>query len=145
MTNELSPWARAILGLVPLLMGLLILGALIGFVPTDGGFFFAPPWVIGALAAGLILFAGMMWTPGASPAWLRSALGLVMLLLVAIVCNWTAFAPGMRYWSETSIGPITTTGEDPIGGRIVFGLAALVVDAVFAYSLYESIRRRIGR
>ncbi len=142
--RELPLWARALLGLVPLTMGVLIIGALVGLVPTDDGAFFAPPWVIGALAAGLILFAGMMWMPGGSRAWMRAFLGLAVLLLVAVVCNWTAFAPGVRYWSETSIGPVGTSGEDPIGGRIVFGLAALVVDAILAFSLFESIRRRLG-
>jgi hypothetical protein len=43
MADERPFWARLIFSLVPLLMGLVILGAWFGFAPTDGGTFKAPP------------------------------------------------------------------------------------------------------
>jgi hypothetical protein len=138
-------WARALFSLVPLLMGLVILGAWAGVVPTEGGSFHAPAVVIIALGAGLILFSVMMWIPSTTPAALRSALFAILLLLVAVVCNWTAFAPGIRYTSEVTIGGWTSSGEDPLGGRIAFGLLAIAIDAGLAYGVYLGIRRWLRR
>ena|SRR4030042_51170 len=87
-------WARALFSLVPLLMGLVILSARAGIVPTEGGSFHAPAVVMSALGAGLMLFSLMVWIPNTTPAALRSGLPAILLLLVAVVCNWTAFPPG---------------------------------------------------
>jgi len=141
MGDGTSPWIRALFGLVPILMGVVILGALAGIVPTEGRTFFAPPWVIIALGAGLILFGLGLWIPQSVPAIVKQGVFLVIFLMVAVVCNWTAFAPGIRYTSEVRIGGWTTSGEDPIGGRIVFGLVALAIDGVLAYGILEAIRR----
>ncbi len=134
-------WIRILFGIGSALMGALILGALAGVVPTDGGAFAAPAGVILALGTGLILFAVMLWIPRSTPSAVRTLLGVLLFLLVAGVCNWTAFAPGVRYTSQTTIGSWTTSGEDPVGGRIVFGLVALAIDAVLAYGIFEAIRR----
>jgi hypothetical protein len=50
------------------------------------------------------------------------------LLFLAITCNWTAFAPGVAYYSSSSVGPLEFSGQDQVGGRIVFGLAAIAVN-----------------
>lgn len=141
MGDSLSPWMRVPFGLVPLVMGVIILGALAGFVPTGDGKFLAPVWVIASIGTGLVLFAVMVWIPGSSPVIVRSSLGLLLFVLVAIVCNWTAFAPGVHYTTEFSLGPISQTGEDPVGGRIVTGLVAIAIDMLFAYSIFDAVRR----
>ena len=138
-------WIRILFGAIPILMGAVILGAQAGVVPTDGGRFFAPPWVILPLGAGLILFGLALWMPASMPPQLKSVIFLILLLLVAVVCNWTAFAPGIVYTSETTIGGWTTSGEDPIGGRIVFGAVALAVDALLAYTVFDLVRRALRR
>jgi len=143
MTEEQPLWARIIFSLVPLMMGLLILGAWFGIVPTDGGSFHAPPGVIFALAGGLILFAFLVWIPSEAPKGLRIALPAILLVAVAVVCNWTAFAPGIRYTSEVTIGPWSSSGEDQVGGRIVFGLAALAIDAVLLIAVIQAVRKRL--
>jgi hypothetical protein len=49
-------WIPILFGGVMLLMGVLILGALFGIVPTDEeGQFLAPPAIIGSLGFGFIL------------------------------------------------------------------------------------------
>jgi hypothetical protein len=138
-------WIRMLFGAAPILMGAVILGALAGVVPTDGGRFLAPPWVILPLGAGLILFGLGLWMPASTPPQLKSAIFLILLLLVAVVCNWTAFAPGIVYTSETTIGGWTTSGEDPVGGRIVFGIVALAIDALLAFSVVDIVRRALRR
>jgi hypothetical protein len=143
--DNVSPWTQALFGVVPIVMGLVILGALAGTVPTDGGTFFAPPWVIVALGTGLILFGLMLWLPRSTPSLLRNGVAMLVVVLVAGVCNWTAFTPGVRYTSEVTLGGWTTSGEDPVGGRIVFGLVALVIDAVLAVGIFDAIRRALRR
>jgi hypothetical protein len=138
-------WIRVLFGAIPILMGSVILGALAGIVPTAGGRFLAPPWVILPLGAGLILFGLALWIPASTPPLLKSGIFLVLLLLVAVVCNWTAFAPGVVYTSQTTIGGWTTSGEDPIGGRIAFGLAALAIDGLLAFTIVDLVRRAIRR
>jgi len=138
-------WIRVLFGAIPILMGVLILGAQAGVVPTDGGSFHAPPWVILSLGAGLILFGLGLWMPASTPPRLKSAIFLILLLFLAAVCNWTAFAPGIVYTSETTIGGWTTSGEDPIGGRIVFGAVALAVDALLAFTVIDIVRRALRR
>jgi len=141
MTEDQPIWIRILFSLVPLLMGLVILGAWFGFIPTDGGSFHAPPAVIFALAGGLILFAFLVWIPSEAPRAVRLVLPTILLLSVAVVCNWTAFAPGITYTSEVTIGPWSSSGEDQVGGRIAFGVVAVVIDAIVVVGVFETVRR----
>ncbi|WKZ35250.1 MAG: hypothetical protein QY332_16680 [Anaerolineales bacterium] len=139
--DDTPKWIPVLFGSVMLLMGALILGALFGIVPTDeDGAFLAPPMIIAALGLGFILGAFLLWIPDWTPPLLRTFLFLVTLALVAVVCNWTAFAPQVVYYSSTSIGPVQFSGESKIGGRIVFGIAALIVDSIFISTLIAWVR-----
>jgi hypothetical protein len=140
MTEDQPIWARILFSLIPLLMGALILGAWFGLVPTDGGRFHAPAAVIVSLGGGLILFAVAVWIPHTAPKALRIGLPAILLLLVAVVCNWTAFAPGIRYTSQVTIGPWSSSGEDQVGGRIAFGLVAVAIDVILAIGILASLR-----
>jgi hypothetical protein len=138
-------WIPLLFGLAMAAMGCLIAGSLLGFIPTEPGAYFGPRWVMWMLAVGL-LFAGVLLALAQSlPGVARAALGSVALLLFAGVCNWAAFAPGVHYFSSTSLGPISVEGEDPIGGRIAFGLAALLIDAVFLGGVVITLRKRSQR
>jgi hypothetical protein len=136
-----SPWIPRFFAIVPFVMGLLILGAFLGFVPTDGGTFFAPPWVIITLAMGLILFSLVLWLPDRTPAFFKSVMFIGVMGAVALVCNWTAFAPGIKYTSTFTIGPIETSGEDQLGGRVAFGIVALVIDGILLLGLADWVRK----
>jgi hypothetical protein len=139
-------WIPILFGGVMLLMGALILGALFGIVPTDdGGQFLAPPAIIVSLGFGLMLGGFLLWMPYRTPPILRSLLFFVALALVTVVCNWTAFAPNVVYYSSTSIGPVEFSGEAGIGGRIVFGIAALIVDFVFLSTVFAWMRSIVKR
>ena len=136
-------FVRALFGGAAFVMGALVLGAAVGLVPADPEGWLAPWPVIYALGAGLWLFAAMLWIPRVTPGWVRSGLALTLLVLMAVVCNWTAFAPGVRYTSTTEIGGWIETRDDPIGGRIVFGAAALVVNALLLGWLAAPLWRRL--
>lgn len=133
-------WIPILFGSVALLMGALILGALFGIVPTDGGRFMAPPIVILALGLGMLLGGLMLWIPQKWPASIKTLLLTGVLVSMSVVCNWTAFAPGVVYQSSTSFGPVTIEGESSIGGRIAFGVAAAIVDLVVLSILIGWVR-----
>lgn len=139
--DETPAWIPILFGSVMIGMGGMILGAYLGIVPVDeGGRFLAPPAVILSLGSGLVLGGLLLWIPRSIPIRLRSLLFLAALALAAVVCNWTAFAPGMAYTSTTSIGLFRISGESNLGGRIAFGVAALIVDAFFLSELAGWVR-----
>jgi hypothetical protein len=140
MTNQTPKWIPALFGLASFVMGALILGAVAGIVPADTGGFIAPRWVITAIGVGMILTSLIFWIPASTPAALKGLLALSVFLLVAVVCNWTAFAPGIRYSSSASIGPFSFQGEDQLGGRIAFGLAAVIIDALLLWGVIDRVR-----
>jgi len=140
---------RAIAGLAALLMACLIAGAQFGLIPAEPDAFFAPMPVITAIWVGLLLGALLVWLPERTPPVLRAAVAFLVLCLVAVVCNWSAFAPGVTYTKTTSLttpfGGFEATNEDPIGGRFVFGLAAIVVDLILIGGIVYAVRRFLAR
>jgi hypothetical protein len=138
-------FGRAIAGLAALLMSCLIAGAQSGVIPAEPDAFFAPMPVITAIWVGLLLGTLLVWLPERSPPVLRAAVAFVVLCLVAVVCNWSAFAPGVTYTRTTSFGGFETTHVDPIGGRFVFGVAAIVVDLILLGGIAYAVRRIVVR
>jgi cytochrome c oxidase assembly factor CtaG len=124
-----------------LLMGGIIVGALVGIVPVGAeGKFLAPPAIIVSLGFGLVLGGLLFWVRDQSSALLRTCLFLAALALMAVVCNWTAFAPNVVYESSTSIGPVSITDKSDVGARIAFGIVALILDAAFVSTLISWLR-----
>jgi hypothetical protein len=137
-------WIPIFFGSVMVMMGGLILGAQLGFVPTGDGEWLAPPTIIVSLSLSLILGGFLLWIPQNWPVVIRTAFLLATIAAVVTVCNWTAFAPGVVYYSSTSIGPVTFEGESSIGGRIVFIVAALAVDIFVLSMLIGWFQARTG-
>jgi hypothetical protein len=121
-------WITLLIGSVMMLMAALILGAVFGLVPTGTGQFLAPPVIIVSLGLCFVSGGLLLWLPHQAPVFLRGGLFTLGLLFLAITCNWTAFAPGVAYYSSSSVGPLEFSGEDQVGGRIVFGLTAIAVN-----------------
>lgn len=146
MVDDKTPrWIPILFGAVMVAMGLMIAGSLLGFVPTERGAYFGPRWVMWMLSIGLLLAGVLVAGADEVPVAVRTVFGMIAMLLLAGVCNWTAFAPGVHYYSSTSIGPLSFGGEDPIGGRIVFGVVAGLIDALLLGSLVQSVRQRLRR
>jgi len=147
MAEDQSPpwWIPLLFGFAMIFMGVLIVCLLIGVFPVSRGSESAPSWVLASIASVLILGGILMIIPQSTPAFIRAILGFGTLVLAAIVCNWTAFAPGVHYTSEVSLGAVSVSGEDQIGGRIVFGLVALAVDALFIWEIVYEVRKRFGK
>ncbi len=138
--NETPRWIPILFGSVMILMALIILGAFYGYIPAEGEFT-APPAIILSIAICLLAAGLAILIPPGAPAILRTALGIITFISVAAVCNWTAFAPEVTYTSSTSIGPFSFEGEDQVGGRIIFGFVAIVVDIILISSLILWIRK----
>ena len=138
--DRTSRWMSLFIGAVSLLMGGMVLGAVAGVVPADPEGFIAPRWVVAAIGVGCLVATAVLWMPRNAPQAVKSLVLWLGLLLVATVCNWSAFAPNVRYTSSVSIGPWEQAGEDPVGGRIVFGLAALLVNAILVGSVVGAVR-----
>lgn len=132
-------WIPIFIGSVMIFMAAIILGAIIGFVPTDGDFL-APPLIIASIGTCLFFGGIAFWIPQRTPPIIKSGIFLIAFLSLAMVCNWTAFAPDVTYSSSTTIGPIQIRGDDQIGGRIVFGAAAIIVDIFVVYMVIGWIR-----
>jgi hypothetical protein len=123
-----------------ILMAVLILGALFGIVPTDGGQFLAPRLIIICLGICLLAAGLLLWIPEYAPAIIRSGLVFIILASLVIVCNWTAFAPDVVYSSSTSIGPFQFSGDDHVGGRIAFTIPAMAVNLFVMYLIVSWVR-----
>lgn len=139
--DDTPRWIPILFGSVMMMMGTLIIGALFGVVPVDeGGQFLAPPLIILSLGLGLALGGFLLWLPSQIPLRLRTFLVLMVMVFMLVVCNWTAFAPNVVYHSSTFIGPLEFSGEAAIGGRIVFGIAALIVNSIFLSTIIAWLR-----
>jgi hypothetical protein len=138
-------WIPFFFGSAMILMAALILGAVFGIVPTEGGEFLAPRIIVATLGF-CLLFGGLaIGIPPRAPVLLRSTLFIAALASMAVVCNWTAFAPGVVYDSSTSLGPLEVSGRDQVGGRIMFGLAAIAVDLFIVSAIIGWARSRFGK
>ena len=139
--NSTPRWIPILFGSVMILMALIIFGAVYGFIPAEGEFK-APKVIILSISICLVTAGLAILIPQSAHTILRTALGIVAFSTLAAVCNWTAFVPGVSYTSSSSIGPFQFEGEDPIGGRIVFGLAAIAVDVFIIAAIIGWLRSR---
>ena len=74
--------------------------------------------------------------------WLYSALIFSFLVLFAIPFHWAAFGSGERQFScSASIGFVTSTaGGSETSGRLVFGIAAILIDVLIIGMLIRLLR-----
>ena len=101
-------------------------------IPVDPSSVHAPMWVI--TAAGMVFFLGgvMAMTQGVVTARTQTALAVCFIGLMAAIASWVAFGPGERQFSGgVSLGPVSVSDRSPSGGRIVFGISAVVMWLLF--------------
>lgn len=128
-------------GTVFIAFGALILAIALGSIHAE---IHAPWWVVAA--AGLaFLFAGMTVVFQALPVsgGFHWAASLLLLLCLALPYNWVAFGPGERQFTSTTTAGAGSRSE-PVSeseGRIVFGLAALLVNALAVAAVVKAFRR----
>jgi hypothetical protein len=139
-------WTAVFMALAFFGAGAAILGLAAGVVGTLPAAPEAPRWVIGC--AGLMFLAGGFVPLGlvlGFPAWLNQFVGLIVTAALATVFNWIAFLPGERHFvgGGSLWGLHLWSGSSSqIGGRIAFGIAAILLDALLIGSLWRFARLR---
>ena len=110
----------------------------------------APLWIVGAIGVSFAAMGLVLLLDGfAALRRLRGWLAFVFLVSFAAVFNWVAFGPGERHFTtRTSVGSgavgVATVAEGgELGGRIVFGVFAVLLDLLIASPLILRVWRRL--
>jgi hypothetical protein len=141
-SRTVSPW----IGVLPIVMGAFCSGIGMGWIPYEPAKLEAPGWVIvvvglAFIAAGLAVLS-TKWSRDGQP---QAVYGFIILLGLTAVFNWVAFGAGERHFSSsTSISgnTIASAPVDERNGRIVFGIASVVLDLVLVAGVVRVMRRR---
>jgi hypothetical protein len=133
-SSSLSPAGEWFFALMFWIVGSLVLALAVGWIPAPPERFEAPRWVVGA--AGFLFLAGGFVPLAARSgpnSWASRCVGAAVLWPLALIFNWIAFGAGPRHfpggWSIGGLGISQGSGSDT-GGRIVFGIAAVVLDLI---------------
>jgi hypothetical protein len=154
---RLSPRAAVVMGSAISAMGLLIILLAVGIVPVDERSLEAPRWVVACAGLAFVLGGAAVMigyavaggvgpdgdlTPG-TPLSIRIAqytLGLGVAGSMAAIMSWIAFGPGPRTFTAT--GPfLSGRATSETTGRVVFGIAAVLIYIFLAVLVVVSIRR----
>jgi hypothetical protein len=152
--RSLSRNASILVGVACAVAGIAIVLASV-FADSKG--FHAPRWVVASAGGAFVFFGGwtaalyaMGYDPQRSeqtlpPAAIQLVVLIPGLVLFAAPFHWVAFGPGPRQFS-TSFGlpffAVHQTGGSA-GGRIAFGLAALLVDALLVACVARLVRQML--
>ena len=136
-------------GPVMLGAGGLGLAAAFGWVGLGPSRAHAPMWLIGAIGLAFASMGLVLLTDGIEALRrVRGWLGFVFLVSFASVFNWVAFGPGeRRFTTSTSFGSggigVSTVAEGgELGGRIAFGVFAVLLNLLIASPLLIALWRR---
>ena len=122
----------------------------LGLLPADPEAFKAPRLVV-AGAGAIFVLGGMLvllqgsFDPGGQQTaiykWLEFFIVGGFLILFAAIFMWVGFGPGERtFQTETTIGPVTTSGEgDSLTGRCVFGVFGLGTLLAALFFIYKKL------
>ena len=144
-TDQLSPAGRAAVAAICLATGAGIVALAAGIIPVDEAMFHAPHWVVGACSFVFMLAALMIMVQARMPR-LQNFLGAALLSVFAAVPGWIAFGPGPRVFggSVSFGGVMDATHPGATTGRIVFGVAAILVGLFAAYAWVRWLRSVCG-
>jgi hypothetical protein len=134
------------LGLLCMVIGAVILAGAAGVLPSSHPTTHeeAPRWVGGCI--GLVFLAGGLVPISAAfalPNWFNQLVGVTVTAGLALVFNWVAFFPGERHFSMSVSLPGVSMGGvgGQLAGRAMFGLAALLGDAMVLWGLWRMLRK----
>jgi hypothetical protein len=130
----------------PMVMGGLIAGIGLQWIPYDPAKIHAPNWVL--VVAGLMFISAgfvMLCTTWNRYARLQTLFGLVIRVGLTLICHWVAFGAGERHFtSNTTFNGVKVDSRavDEGNGRLVFGIGAIILDVVLAAMLVKLWRKR---
>ena len=150
--KPLSKRGATLLGLAVMSAGVAVVLASILAGPEK---FHAPRWVVGSAGGAFLVFGA--WTAAIyargfdpknpretlpSPA-VQLAVFIPGMLLFAAPFHWVAFGPGPRQFSTTLSIPFLSLRQtgNGLGGRIAFGVGALLADAILVAAIVRLTRQ----
>jgi hypothetical protein len=151
-----SKFQSMLLGLGIAAVGLALIAA--AFL-ADARRFEAPRWVLGSAGGAFLFFGGYLAAIMAGgydplrpketlpPPLVQLAWFLPGLLCLGAPFHWVAFWPGPRKFSSSVSLPFVSvhTGEGNVAGRVVFGFAALLIDALLVATVIRLLREARAR
>src|SRR5512137_2683223 len=106
-----------------------------GLIPLEPSRTHVPVWIVGAIGVSFAAMGLVLLLDGVEALQrLRGWLAYAFLVSFASVFNWVAFGPGERHFTtRTSVGSgavgVATVAEGgELGGRIAFGVFAVLLD-----------------
>ena len=143
--QDLSPSGRIAIGLAMTALGLGIVALGVGYLMQDPRKLRSGE--VAALPMGVVFAAGgaMLALPERLVR-TRALVGTLLITAFALTFDWIAFGPGERQFNGGfSSGPIAvhlSPGETP--GRVVFGIAAVMMDVLAMVVWFRLLRRWFG-
>ena len=144
-TNQLSPGAAHLVGLLFIASGAFPMLAAFGVGPLRAEDINGPPW-LGLAAGGCFVAAGCAIIAGPQSPLPARLFGILSLLGLALVGNWVAFGVGERICGG-SFSLAWIGGGGDLGGlacRIPFGVGALITDAFLCLMLARTLQQALG-
>ena len=124
--------------------GSAIIAVGMGWISFPSKALHVPRWIV-ALTG--VAFAAAGFAPLATRlgryTWVSQAAAIVAFASLAVIVNWVAFGPGPRQFSGgLSVGSfvIWHRSSSEIGGRIMFGLGAVILDLIVLVVLASRLR-----
>jgi len=136
----------------PLLLaaGGLGLAVAFGLIQLEPSRTHAPLWIVGAIGVSFAAMGLVLLLDGIEALKrIRGWLAFVFLIAFASVFNWVAFGPGERHFTSRSsfgVGPVgvsSASSGDELGGRIAFGVFAVLLNLLIASPLILWLWRRV--
>jgi len=136
----------------PLLLatGGLGLAVAFGLIQLEPSRTHAPLWIVGAIGVSFAAMGLVLLLDGIEAfKRIRGWLAFVFLVAFASVFNWVAFGPGERHFTSRSsvgVGPVgvsSVASGDDLGGRIAFGVFAVLLNLLIASPLILWLWRRV--
>jgi hypothetical protein len=140
-----------IFGSIFIFVGALIFLTAVDVIDAPDENFNAPRWIVAviglafAVAGAMVIVKSLESGYGDHPLFksISTLMVLAFLVFFAAPFNWVAFGPGERSFSRsTSFGPLTVSqnANGDLGGRMVFGIAAILMDIFVIYVIYRLLR-----
>ena len=146
----IPPVVKWLFGPVMLAAGGLGLAAACGLIPLGPSRTNVPMWIIGAIGLSFASLGFVLLLDGIEALRrVRGWLAFTFLVSFASIFNWVAFGPGERHFTtRTSVGSgavgVTTVAEGgEFGGRLAFGVFAVLLDLLIASPLILWLWRRV--
>ena len=144
-SNQLSPGAAHLVGLLFIASGLLPMLAAFDIGPLRAEDINGPPW-LGLAAGGCFVAAGCAIIAGPQSPLPARLFGILATFGLVAIGNWVAFGLGERACSGGISLPFLGAGGSlsGLGCRIPFGIGALITDAFLVWLVVSTLQKSLG-